>query len=71
MFSKEAWESVSLFITILWFVSGLFLSLFTGLEVITTGYDLVNIIGFGCGIFSITISLLSLNAQRRCPDFDR
>jgi hypothetical protein len=72
MLSKEALESILLFITILWFVSGLFLSILTGSEIITIGrFDIANIIGFGCGIVSITISLLSLNAQWRYSDFVR
>lgn len=72
MLSKEALESILLFITILWFVAGLFLSISTGSSMIISGeFDIINIIGFGCGVISITISLLSLNAQRRCPNHVR
>lgn len=72
MVSNETLETVLVFITIIWFASGMFLALFTGLSILTTGdVDLANIIGFVFGIVCTTIALWALNAQRRCQGFDR
>jgi uncharacterized membrane protein (DUF485 family) len=69
MVSKETLESVLLFITILWFVSGIVLIMFTGLFMVTTGeLDLASVIGFGFGIICTTIALRALNIQRGCPN---